>query len=146
MTLSEWQTAKSVFIYCSVKDEFPTDELLQLAIASGKKVYVPYVVDTAARVMVPVRLRSLADLVLGEYAIPTSKTNDNIATRIDLAVVPGVLFTAGGKRLGYGGGYYDRFLARYGCYKVGLCYSCQIADDLPTDKHDVLMDKVIYQA
>lgn len=64
---------------------------------------------------------------------------------IDLIVVPGVAFTLSGKRLGFGGGYYDRYLSRYQGPKLSLAFTTQIADEdqWVADPHDVRLDKVI---
>lgn len=66
---------------------------------------------------------------------------------IDMIVVPGVAFTADGWRMGRGKGYYDKYMSRDGfrAVKVGICYSCQLVDELPVEAHDVGMDKVIYK-
>jgi 5-formyltetrahydrofolate cyclo-ligase len=63
----------------------------------------------------------------------------------DLIVVPGLAFTAGGHRLGQGGGWYDRFLSerRADCTTIGVCFACQIVDHLPMDEHDVVLDAVV---
>ena len=70
------------------------------------------------------------------------------AATIDLVVVPGVAFTAGGHRLGQGGGWYDRFLPglRPGVTRIGVCFAECLVDDLPTETHDVTMDLVITDA
>lgn len=63
----------------------------------------------------------------------------------DVIVVPGLAFTADGRRLGQGGGWYDRFLPgrRSDCITIGVCFSPQLVDDLPTDDHDVVLDAVV---
>ena len=65
---------------------------------------------------------------------------------IDLAIVPGVAFTKGGDRLGYGGGYYDKFLKEHNCQKMGICFESQIVEEIPTEKNDIRMDTVITEA
>lgn len=64
---------------------------------------------------------------------------------VDVWIVPGLAFTRDGKRLGYGGGYYDRFLAaaRPDARKLGVAYPFQILSDLPTDAHDARLDAVV---
>ena len=64
---------------------------------------------------------------------------------IDLMVVPGVAFSVDGVRLGRGKGYYDRYLSRDGfrAYCVGVCYGCQLRDDIPSEPHDKRVDVVI---
>ncbi|MCL6597825.1 MAG: 5-formyltetrahydrofolate cyclo-ligase [Alicyclobacillus macrosporangiidus] len=69
--------------------------------------------------------------------------------RLAAVVVPGVAFTAGGHRLGYGGGYYDRWFAEEGSaegaapVRIGVCFSCQMAPWLPVDAHDQRVDLVV---
>ena len=62
-----------------------------------------------------------------------------------MMVVPGVAFTAAGERMGRGKGYYDRYLSREGfrAYSVGVCFGCQMCEELPTEPHDRRMDEVI---
>jgi 5-formyltetrahydrofolate cyclo-ligase len=64
---------------------------------------------------------------------------------LGILLVPGVAFTTGGLRLGYGGGYYDRLFAtpRLNAIRVGVAYSCQVADSLPVEPHDVSMHYVV---
>jgi 5-formyltetrahydrofolate cyclo-ligase len=67
---------------------------------------------------------------------------------LDVVVVPGLAFTADGRRLGQGGGHYDRFLARLrpDCVTVGAAFAEQLLDDLPTDPHDARLDFVVTDA
>ena len=67
---------------------------------------------------------------------------------VDVVVVPGLAFTAGGQRLGQGGGWYDRFLARTraDCLKIGVGFEVQVVDELPTEAHDVTLDLVVTEA
>ena len=62
----------------------------------------------------------------------------------DLLIVPGLAFTRNGKRLGRGKGHYDRYLSQHPARTVSLAFSWTLLDDLPTESHDVLIDKVIY--
>jgi 5-formyltetrahydrofolate cyclo-ligase len=64
---------------------------------------------------------------------------------LDVVVVPGLAFTADGRRLGQGGGHYDRFLPRLraGCVTIGAAFAEQVVDDLPTEPHDVRLDLVV---
>ena len=64
---------------------------------------------------------------------------------VDVWLVPGLAFTRNGKRLGYGGGWYDRLLADApkDAWKIGIAHAFQIADDLPSESHDILLSKVI---
>ncbi len=66
-------------------------------------------------------------------------------TWADVMVIPGVAFVLDGRRLGQGGGWYDRFLPdrRADCTTIGVCFAAQLVDDLPTDQHDVVLDIVL---
>ena len=68
------------------------------------------------------------------------------AEEIDLMIVPGVAFSADGRRLGRGKGYYDRYLSQGGfrAYCVGVCYACQLREDIPAEIHDKKVEKVIF--
>lgn len=63
--------------------------------------------------------------------------------QIDLVLVPGVAFDREGNRLGRGKGYYDRILKQTPAYKIGLCFDFQLLDCVPTEEHDIKMDRVI---
>ena len=81
-----------------------------------------------------------------EHGIAVAFPEDDVAPAWpDLVVVPGVAFTADGRRLGQGGGWYDRFLAqvRAECVTVGVCFAGQLLDQLPTEPHDVAVDIVV---
>lgn len=88
----------------------------------------------------------------GEHGIrvveptPDPTATDPVAPGdVDVVVVPGLAFTPDGRRLGQGGGWYDRFLARCrpGCAVVGVCFDGQIVDDVPTEAHDRRVDWIV---
>lgn len=86
------------------------------------------------------------DLVPGAMNImePAAHTPTITPEEIDLLIVPGVAFTADGRRMGYGGGYYDRFIPQ--CTKariLALAFEEQIVDDIPTESHDIIMPELI---
>ncbi len=68
-------------------------------------------------------------------------------SKIDVMIIPGVAFTAGGARLGRGKGYYDKYMSQEGfsAYKIAVCYSEQLVSSLPCEPHDVVMNEVIYK-
>ena len=82
----------------------------------------------------------------GAYGIVEPQSGEPCrAEDIDLMVVPGVAFASDGRRLGRGKGYYDRYLSQGGfrAYCVGVCYACQLREDIPAEEHDKKVDKVI---
>ena len=86
-------------------------------------------------------------LAPGRWSVPEPAAPRWVAAEdVDLALVPGLAFDAAGGRLGHGGGYYDRLLARaeprIAC-RAGIAWACQIVDRVPTGPHDVRMDWVV---
>ncbi len=92
--------------------------------------------------MIAARLESLNDLEDGDFSIPTTKS-DNMIENPDLTIVPGLSFDKNKNRLGYGGGYYDRFLAKNKTIKVGLMIEDFKSIALETDDHDIKMDYIV---
>ena len=91
------------------------------------------------------RYTGTSSLQPGAYGImePVGERFTDYAT-IDIAVVPGMAFDAQGHRLGRGKGYYDRFLAKVpDVYKIGLCFSWQMVDEVPSEANDIMMDEVV---
>lgn len=85
-------------------------------------------------------------LAAGAYGIQEPQAGEVCsAADIDVMVVPGVAFTSAGDRLGRGKGYYDRYMAREGfrAQTIGVCYACQLCDELPVEEHDRRVDRVI---
>ena len=88
-----------------------------------------------------------ADLQQGAYGImePCGEVFTDYDS-IDVAIIPGMAFDKQGHRLGRGKGYYDRFLSKIPkVYKIGLCFSWQLVDEVPCDEHDIIMDEIIVQ-
>ena len=79
----------------------------------------------------------------GSYNIyePQGETFTDLVS-IDAAIIPGVSFDRHGNRLGRGKGYYDRFLKKLNTFKIGICFSFQISDEIPHDEHDIAMDEI----
>ena len=135
--------SRTILAYSALPDEVPTQALLDLLVKQGKTVLLPRVItDTDMEMR---RYTGRHDLQLGTYSIlePTGELF-TVYDTIDVAIVPGMAFDAEGYRLGRGKGYYDRFLVRVPyLYKIGLCFSWQMVDKVPHDKHDIVMDEVI---
>ena len=135
--------SRTILVYSALPDEVPTQALLDLLVKQGKTVLLPRVISDT-----DMELRCYTgrhDLQEGAYGIlePNGALFTDYDT-IDVAIVPGMAFDTEGHRLGRGKGYYDRFLARVPyLYKIGLCFSWQMVDKVPHDKHDIVMDEVI---
>lgn len=136
----------TVFTYVSMDNEIQTDILIKKALNDGKRVCVPRVIPRVEMVAVPIR-NPEEDLETGFFNVREPKMHlPHISNNeIDLIIVPGLVFDRYGFRIGYGGGYYDKYLRsiRPGCKTVGLAYGSQITDLLPKEEHDVPVMLVI---
>ena len=141
-----FRQAESVFCYISMENEVHTEAVLEAALAAGKAVSIPYVLDKAKGLMCAAQLQDMADLVAGEYNIPTLPPEKVVPVEpaaIDLVIVPGSAFDRAGHRIGMGGGYYDRFLWQAArAVRAAVAYECQLFDNIAADEHDQPMDYI----
>lgn len=146
ITSKEYLKAKAIFIFVSYQKEVDTHKIIDYSLKCGKIVCVPRVISKEAG-MDAVRIESLDDLESGAYGIPEPKKSipPYDKKKIDLIFLPGLAFDDKGGRIGYGGGFYDRFLNEINetVPKIGLGYSFQMVEEVPTDKYDIKIDKVI---
>lgn len=132
----------SFLFYYPVKNEVSLLELAQDFLRIGKVVAFPKVVG---KEIVPVRVDSLSRLLPGKFSIPEPPLSpDAVLKEVSVIFVPGLAFDLECYRLGYGGGYYDRFLPKFqSALKVGVCYDFQLLDRLPREPFDVPVDIVV---
>ena len=145
--LEVYRRAKLVHTYVSSKEnEVDTRALICTCLAHGKRVAVP-VVMPGTKTLAHALINGLDQLVVGPWGLaqpdPAAATWLPAEARIDLVVVPGLAFDRRGHRIGWGGGYYDRFLAQVQAVKIGLCYDALVLDCIPGEPHDVPVDLVI---
>ena len=145
--LEAYRRAKLVHTYVSSKEnEVDTRALICTCLAQGKRVAVP-VVMPGTKTLAHALIDGLDQLVVGPWGLaqpdPATATWLPAEARIDLVVVPGLAFDRRGQRIGWGGGYYDRFLAQVQTVKVGLCYDALVLDCIPGEPHDVPVDLVV---
>jgi len=154
LQLPEYQAATTVLWYLDCRSELRTRHVLPDALASGKRIIVPYctVDEAGANKLGLWWLQSMDELIIGKWKIlepPRERWGEPGKElppgQLDLVVVPGVAFSRSGGRMGNGQGYYDRLLdrVRRDCKLIGLCYESQLFDDLIVSPHDVFMDKVV---
>lgn len=137
-----FKNCRIIFIYINTVNEPDTHRIISEAWAHGKTVCVPLCGEN--HTMQAVRLLSFSELSAGRYGIPEPTGTQKInAADIDLAIIPCVCASPDGRRLGHGAGYYDRFLANTKAEKVCLCFGRLLTDDIPMEKYDIYMDKVV---
>lgn len=157
LELPEYEQAQTVLWYIDCRSELRTKQALPAAIASGKRIVVPYctVDDAGANKLGLWWLQSMDELIVGKWNIlepPHERWGEPgkeiPPAELDLVIVPGVGFNRAGGRMGNGQGYYDRLLplVRVNCPLVALCYESQLFDNLIVGPHDVFMDKVVTEA
>ena len=139
-----YKKARGIFIYIGFGSEINTKVIIEDALKKGKEVYVPKV---KGKEMLLIKIDSLENLVTSSYGIlePIGDNNNFDVDKLDLLVMPGVAFDNSGNRIGYGGGYYDRFLEKNktNAEKIALAYEFQILNSINNEKHDVKVDKII---
>lgn len=142
--LPRYKQAGSLFVFVGLGWEVDTRPLVEGALAAGKQVAVPRCLP--GRVMEACLIRSLEDLrqvpPLGLWE-PAAMSPALPPGEIDLALIPCVACDKTGRRLGQGGGYYDRFLRDTGFVKAALCREALLQEALPAEDHDVRMDVII---
>ena len=141
-----YQRAACVFCYVSTPQEIDTHAILRHALAAGKTVCVP--LCGARGEMTARRIRSLDELHAGAYGIlePDEAAEEIAPTQIDLVIAPALACDRLGYRLGYGGGYYDRFLASYRGAAVLLCRERLLRQEIPFGVHDYPVPWVVTEA
>ncbi len=143
--IRQWST---LFLYVNFRSEIETLELIKRCLNRGIRVAVP-LVDAEAVRMIPLLIKDPEqDLVPGYYDIPEPdpmKTTQVDAGEIDAAVIPGSVFDIYGGRLGYGGGYYDRFLLNDAprAKRIGFAFEMQVVEKVPVEPHDQPLDILI---
>lgn len=134
--IPEYQKAKTIFFYYSTGREPDTRKLMEEALKEGKCVTIPKI--TGRGLMEASVVSSMESLVVGKFDIATTPDGAETipAEELDLIVVPAVSFDKDGYRLGYGGGYYDRFLIRTKAFSIGLARGKILKEQVPREEHD----------
>ena len=138
-----YQQAKTIYGYLPYNQEVRTVPMLEQAILDGKQVAVPKVIGDD---MVFIYLTDMNQVEKGYAGIPEPIANEPIATdETALVLMPGLAFDPQGHRIGYGGGFYDRFLENEPNHPtLALCYEFQMLEHLETEAHDIPVDLVLW--
>ena len=138
-----YQQAKTIYGYLPYNQEVRTVAMLQRALDDGKRVAVPKCYGEEMRF---IYLDDLSKVEKGYCGIPEPIEDGPVAEdRTALVLMPGLAFTKDGSRMGYGGGFYDKFLAAEpGHPTLALCYDFQMVETLPTEEYDIPVDTVLW--
>jgi len=148
LLMKEYLQADTIMVYLDFRNEVQTGPLVRHSLSAGKRVTVP-LTDTANHKLIPSLLQNFpGDLQPGTWGILEPKP-DCLRyvdpTEIDLVFVPGVAFDLSGNRLGYGGGFYDRFLLQTGphTFFIALAFELQVKPCVYPDVHDIPVHWVV---
>lgn len=138
---------EKIFVYVNYGSEVNTTNFIKQTLEKGKRIFVP-VCNPQDCTMCISRITSLDDLIKNRYGIlePSKIIDSN--EQIDVAIFPGVAFDLSGNRIGYGKGYYDKYMSNltYTPYKIGICYDFQLINEIPFDEHDVKLDRILTES
>ncbi|RHR11022.1 5-formyltetrahydrofolate cyclo-ligase [Pseudoflavonifractor sp. AF19-9AC] len=144
LALPQMEKAKTIFAFWGIPGREPeTGRLVQELTALGKRVGLPRMLPEH---QMEVRLYD-PNIPMHSVAFGIQEPGEDCPLiareEIDLILVPAVCYDRQGYRLGFGGGYYDRWLEHFSGYRVGLCRSCILQDHVPTEAHDTKVDTLI---
>lgn len=138
---AQWAAAKTIAVVLSTPMELNTQPIIAQAWAAGKQVVVPKIVAKQMHfvAITPQTTFAAGALNIQEPQHSTPYPPENI----DLVIVPGLAYTKQGGRLGFGAGYYDRFLSTYRGQTIALALTPQLLETLPLESHDQVIDQVL---
>lgn len=138
--LPQLKSAENILCYISTEIEVGTRQLISTLINEGKNVFAP---RCKGKEMSFFRLANLDDTKTGAFGISEPLGDDEITVFFEtVCIVPALMFDKSGYRLGYGGGYYDRFLREYSGTSIGICYN-EFIGTVPREEHDLPVDMLV---
>lgn len=144
LSMPQWEDCSILYTYVSMGKEPDTTELINTALAMGKRVCVPRIFGKEMRF---IEIQSQDELMPGTLGIREPADSGIYEDTPGLVIVPGIAFGEDFVRVGYGAGYYDRFFEGHtvgdGWFLAAVCYEFQVRPTLPAEEFDVYMDAVI---
>lgn len=142
LAMKQYRDAQRVMCYYGLPSEVQTAGLIREMIRSGRQIYLP--VMGRGRSLRAVRLERIEALHRAAFGVMEPSAGEEIAPEeLDLILTPGLAFDKAGGRIGYGRGYYDRFLPRCRGTIAGLAASWQLVECVPMENRDVYMHFVV---
>lgn len=141
LSSAQYQEAKTIYAYLPFQNEVQLFPLLQQALSDGKQIALP---KCCGKEMNFILVSDLSQIQFTAFGVPEPVADGPVAQDPwALVLVPGVVFDRRGYRIGYGGGYYDRFLAQEPKHPtIALCYDFQVLPQLETNAHDIPVDTI----
>lgn len=147
-----YKDAQNICVYMAIKQEADLLEFIQQAWKDGKNIYAPRIykpknLQAHENIMDFYAIGKLSDLEQGSFGVlePVQWAHMYVPKEPTILFVPGVAFSMNGNRIGYGKGYYDRYLQKYRdeVYPIGIAYELQLLDAFQTEKQDIPMTEII---
>lgn len=137
---------KNILLFMTMGTEIDTGDFFEELSKIAKKIYIPRV-DIKRNFMDICEYDKEAKLEISNYKVPEPSKNTKAedAKKIDIILLPGLGFTNSGARIGYGGGFYDKFIetTRKDCKLIGLCFKEQIVDEIPLEEFDARLHYIL---
>lgn len=137
---SYYKNANILFCYCAINNEVNLMPIINKALSDKKTVALPKVYG---KNILFHKIENVNDLQLGKFNILEPNENNEIINNADIVIVPGLGFSKEGDRIGYGAGYYDKYLLEHPLFTMGVCYDFQLVNEIKSEKHDIKMDLII---
>lgn len=145
LTIDCVKEAQCVMAYCAYKNEPNMLALTNSLLDMGKMVSLPYITEDDDLIAVDYNFDSVMKSNIFGIAEPIITNKSEIAVP-DVVLVPGIAFDKSGNRIGYGLGYFDRFLKKFDACKIGVCFDLQLVPHVESKPHDVRMDIIVTQS
>jgi len=144
--LDDIRKAATIMVFLNFGSEVRTDGLISWGWERGKRIVAPLCFPET-REMAPCVIHDFSDLETGHYGIREPKAAGALVVpheEIDVVLIPAVAFDRQGRRVGYGGGYYDRFLPLVPrAARIGMIFSCQLVPEVKADLHDIPAQRIV---
>jgi len=138
--ISSYTNSQNIACYFPIGSEIDTHDIMLNILKQGKNLLLPRIVDDNIQFYI---VSNLEKLERGSFEIMEPKDSCEKAKKIDSVLIPTAATSKLGVRLGYGYGYYDRFLSSTNAVKISLTYSKQIVKSIPSDSHDIKIDWIV---
>lgn len=140
---SVYKEAKVIFCFMSMEGEVNTRPIIEDALEKGKIVCVPKVISKGR--MEAFQIHSFDDFEISSFGIQEPKEGSQLIepNQIELGIIPNIVVSQDGYRLGYGGGFYDRYLIRSKMFRLAVCRQQLVQDQLPVESHDQKVDAIV---
>ena len=138
--IREFRDAQKIGAYYPIGSEILTQDIIQELLSEGKDVFLPKVIGDKMEFR---KITDFASLEKGSFDIMEPKEGCQADNDLDVILVPTVGISTAGVRLGYGHGYYDKFLAEHNTTTISLTLEKQIVKNIPKSEHDIIIDWIV---